>query len=86
MARNESKRNLGKSTRGALTELGAMLQSLAPPLGRQPGEFTAADAASEWGKTIDAADGRLRRLVDKGDLQKREGRENSRVVTFYRKA
>lgn len=87
MARNESKRNLGKSTRGALSELGAMLAELGavPLLDRQPGEFTRQEAMKELGMGRSGTQSKLAALVRSGALVSREGRENSRAVTFYRK-
>lgn len=85
MARNKSERNVGQPARSALKELSDALKSIAPPQGRQPGEFTVYDAAADWGMTAKGADTRLRALERKGQLVRRVGRENSKVVAFYRK-
>lgn len=54
-------------------------------INRQPGEFTRQDAMTELGVGRSAALMRLAALVESGALVSREGRENSKVVTFYRR-
>jgi hypothetical protein len=87
MARDESKRNLGQPARDALSGLGAMLAEMSAALksNRQPGEFTRQDAMAELGVGRSATQMRLAALVESGALVSREGRENSKVVTFYRR-
>jgi len=71
-----------------LSDLGAMLKEMSESLesNRQPGEFTRQEAMKELGIGRSATQVRLASLVDSGALVKREGREKSKIVTFYRKA
>lgn len=67
-------------------DIGAVIRSLyQPPLPRQPGEFTAKEAAQEWDCKTDSAAARLKSLVDSGVLSAREGISDSRKRTLFYK-
>ena len=86
MARDKRKRNMDKPTGSALDGLAAALAgagiALAPS--RQPGEFTAEEAAPLFGKSPCTTRRRLSELVKEGKATRRPVTLNGVAGFFYR--
>lgn len=86
MARNESKRSMGKPARDAVKSLADTLKLAGVNLSieRQPGEFTVLDASNETGSGYEQMRTQLRHATKAGKLVARKGRENGKACLFFR--
>ena len=86
MARNERKRNMDQPARSALSGLAEALASVnfAAPTQKEPGEFTAEEAANETGLARYSALTNLKRLIKEGKASRRAAIVNGRAGFFYR--
>lgn len=84
MASHQRKRNLDKSTRGALSVLEWALQEFGQTDIRAD-EFTTNDFADKTGKSRNVACYELKKLERDGKLVSRVGKQNGSATRFYRK-
>lgn len=85
MARNKRERNMDKPTGSALNGLAAALAAAGVPVAtpRQPGEFTAEEAAELMGKSACSARKVLARLASEGRATRRPVTLNATAGFLY---
>ena len=86
MARNQRERNMDQPARSALSGLAEALASVSfsRPAEKQPGEFTAEEAAADCGQSPCTVRRKLRVLVEQGKAKRRAVTLNGVSGHFYR--